>query len=123
MFNFGDPFENDKNAGRDKRRSFTQVQKNQIRYQQGEKCAKCHKPLDSRTTRYDHNKPWADKGRTITENGRALHADCHAIKHHEEQLKKVDKKPKAKKPVSPFDLSVPPMFKIPKNRGGSGGLF
>lgn len=104
MFDLDDPFRvKGKNEGRDKRRSFTQTQKNQIRYQQNDKCAICHKPLDPRTTQYDHKKPWADKGRTITANGRALHADCHAIKTHNDRLKKIDKKPAKKQQFNPMD--------------------
>jgi hypothetical protein len=104
MFGFDDPLGiKDKNEGRDKRRSFTQSQKNQILYQQGGKCAICHKPLDPRTTQFDHKKAWADKGRTVTQNGRALHANCHAIKTHNDRLKKVDKRPSKKQQSSPLD--------------------
>lgn len=121
MFNYN-PFGNDKNGGRDKRRSFTQSQKNQIRYQQNDKCAICHKPLDPRTTHYDHKKAWADKGRTVVQNGRALHAECHSIKHHTERLKKAEGKSKKKAPCGPLDIKLPKV-KLPKFRPPKGGIF
>ncbi len=139
MFGFDGPFgTNGKNEGRDKRRGFTQSQKNEILYQQNNKCAICHKPLDPRTTQFDHKKAWADKGHTVTRNGRALHAECHAVKTHKERLKKVDKKPTKKSmrdPVdellgvssskvrkSPYPLDVF-SIKPPKKGKGGFGLF
>ena len=76
---------------RDSRRTFNRTQKNEIWAQQDGKCAKCHKKLDPRTVEYDHVKPWAARGKTITANGAALCANCHKLKTHKTRLKKVDK--------------------------------
>ncbi|MFH1473339.1 MAG: HNH endonuclease signature motif containing protein [Candidatus Aenigmatarchaeota archaeon] len=81
-------FNSSRKSGRDKRRSFTRSQKNEILYQQGNKCAICHKPLDPRDIEYDHKKPWASGGRTITINGRALCGSCHNKVSHKTRLKK-----------------------------------
>ncbi|MBI4181423.1 MAG: HNH endonuclease [Candidatus Aenigmarchaeota archaeon] len=75
---------------RDKRRAFTLTQRNEIWDQQGGKCAICRKKLEARSTEYDHVKPWADRGRTITVNGAALCANCHKIKTHKERLVKIN---------------------------------
>jgi 5-methylcytosine-specific restriction endonuclease McrA len=141
MFGFDDPFGTDgKNSGRDKRRAFTQSQKKEIQYQQGGKCAACKKPLDPRDIEYDHKKPWADKGHTVSENGRALCGSCHNKVTHAHNLSKVDgrKKPVAKKPAAkkkatakrkktpsnPLDISLPtpkiPGLKMPRGKGGFG---
>ena len=101
--------------GRDRRRSFTQSQKNQILYQQDKKCARCHKPLDPRAIEYDHKKPWAAGGRTKTINGRALCANCHKIITHNQILGKVEgrrrhgrktkqRRKKSRKMQNPFGL-------------------
>jgi hypothetical protein len=95
---------------RDSRRSFNRTQKNDILHQQDNKCAICHKKLDSRDIHYHHKKPWSSGGGTITENGRAVCGSCHNIISHKERLKKVDKKRKRKQ-SSPFDL---PKVKFPK---------
>jgi 5-methylcytosine-specific restriction endonuclease McrA len=87
---------------RDSRRAFTPTQKSEILHQQDSKCARCHKKLDPRAIQFDHAKPWASGGRTITQNGRALCGECHAIITHTQRLKKVDKKRRTKKP---FGLS------------------
>lgn len=87
---------------KDARRLFTQTQKNEILYQQDNKCAssECHhKKLDPRTIEFDHKKPWASGGRTIKENGRALCGNCHKIITHKQRLKKIDKKRKPKKSI------------------------
>jgi hypothetical protein len=91
--------------GRDTRRTFTQTQKLEILYQQNSKCAKCHEILDLRIVQYDHIKAWADQGRTITQNGAALHPNCHALKTHIERVKKIDKKELSTKLVSAQTLS------------------
>lgn len=98
MFNFGHPYGDDEDSGRDKNRSFKQSQKNEILYQQGGKCAKCHKQLDPRDIEFDHKKAWADKGRTVTENGRALCGSCHNIVTHGQRLGKAEGKSEKKKP-------------------------
>jgi hypothetical protein len=90
---------------RDGRRAFTQTQKNEILYQQNSKCAKCHEALDIRIVQYDHIKAWADKGRTITQNGAALHPNCHALKTHIERVKQIDKKDISSKFASDLTLS------------------
>ena len=87
-----DIFGSSKKENRDSRRAFSQTQKKEILYQQNNKCAKCHKKLDPREIEFDHKKPWASGGRTITINGRALCAKCHKIVTHQDRLKKVDKK-------------------------------
>jgi hypothetical protein len=140
MFGFDDPFGNKKDSGRDPRRAFSQTQKTKILHQQNYKCAACHRPLDLRIVQYDHHKPWADKGRTVSENGRALHPDCHALKTHEDRAAQQDGKKKApakKQPESPFgDLfgtgstgkrkksSSDPFGLTPPKKGKGGfGLF
>jgi len=95
---------------RDSRRAFTRTQKNEILYQQDNKCARCHKKLDPRAVQFDHAKPWASGGRTIKRNGRALCGECHDIITHNQRLKKTDKRRK-KKRSSVFDL---PKIKLPK---------
>ena len=95
---------------RDPRRAFNLTQKHDILYQQDNKCARCHKKLDPRAIQFDHKKPWASGGRTITQNGRALCGECHDIVTHTQRLKKTDKKRK-KKSSSLFDL---PKIKLPK---------
>lgn len=100
-----DLFSSSRKDKRDSRRSFTQTQRKEILAQQNNKCAKCHKPLDPRAIQYDHVKPWADKGRTITQNGAALCSICHDIKTHGDRLKKIEnKKPKVK---GPLDIDIP----------------
>ena len=84
-------FDNDDDR-RDRRRAFTQSQKASILYQQNNLCARCHQPLDPRAIEFDHHKPWADSGRTVTWNGRALCANCHKIVTHEHTLTKVQGK-------------------------------
>jgi len=84
------------NNERDARRAFTKTQKDEILYQQNNRCAgtECkHKKLDPRAIHYHHIKSWSENGRTITTNGAALCPTCHALSHHKENLKKVDKKP------------------------------
>lgn len=85
-----------KETERDSRRSFSQTQKKEILYQQDNKCIRCHKKVDPREIEFDHKKPWASGGRTITMNGRALCCSCHKIVTHETKLKEVDKKRKPK---------------------------
>lgn len=97
---------------RDERSSFTRTQKNEILYQQDGKCAVCHKKLDTRSVEYDHKKPWAAKGRTITADGRALHADCHKIETHKKGLKQEDGKPKK----DTYSSGINPNFsKLPRS--------
>lgn len=101
-------------AKRDSRRGFTTTQKNQILYQQNNRCAICHKKLDPRAIEFDHKKPWASGGRTVTVNGRALCPECHKIITHKARLTKVDKKRKKKQnQQSIFDAKIPEV-KIPK---------
>ena len=84
---------------RSPRRTFTQSQKNEILYQQDSKCAICHEKLDPRDIEYDHKKAWAANGKTVTQNGRAVHGSCHNIITHKQRLKKSDKTEiKTKKP-------------------------
>lgn len=81
---------------RDSRRIFASRQKNEILAQQNNKCAVCHNPLDPRTKQFDHKKPWADRGKTIVQNGRALCPNCHSLETHKHGLKKTDKKRRPK---------------------------
>jgi len=96
-FNVGIGLRSDKEHERDSRRSFGKDQRAQILHQQNNKCAVCHRQLDPRDIEYDHIKPWADKGRTITENGRALCGSCHNKVSHRSRLKKTNKKRKSKR--------------------------
>ena len=75
---------------RDSKRSFTRTQKNEILYQQNNKCAKCHKDLDPRDIEFHHDKPWANGGRTITINGRALCGSCHNVISHKNRIKQIE---------------------------------
>jgi len=117
--NSKDPFglstSSKKNTERDSRRAFIPTQKNEIRYQQNEKCAECHDKLDSRDIEFDHKKAWASGGRTKTVNGRAVCGSCHNKITHKQNLKKADKKIKSKTNdilgVGDFKL---PKFKPPK---------
>ena len=88
---------------RDSRRAFNSTQKKEILHQQDYKCAKCHKKLDLRATHFHHEKPWASGGRTITQNGRALCANCHKIATHETRLKRIEKK-RTPKDTNPFSI-------------------
>jgi len=97
IFGVGSMFSQGSKPKRDKRRAFTRTQKNEILAQQNNKCAKCHKPLDMRTVEFDHKKGWADRGRTVTQNGQALCPHCHKLKTHKSRLKKIEKKRKPKK--------------------------
>lgn len=98
---------------RDSRRTFTQSQKNEILYQQDSKCAVCHKKLDPRDIEYDHKKAWAANGRTVTQNGRAVHGSCHNIITHNQRLKKSDKK-ETKTKKQNTDIFGFPEYKPPK---------
>ena len=75
---------------RDKRRAFTATQKNDILYQQENKCAICHKKLDPRAIEFDHRKEWSASGKTTIKNGAALCPTCHRIKTHKSLVKKID---------------------------------
>ena len=99
---------------RDSRRGFTTTQKNQILYQQNNKCARCYNKLDPRAIEFDHKKPWASGGRTVIVNGRALCPKCHKIITHKARLMKVDEKRKKRQnQQSIFDVKIPEV-KIPK---------
>jgi len=87
-------YRNEKEEARDSRRIFSPTQRKEILHQQDMKCGRCHKSLDPREIEYDHKKPWSARGRTITENGRALCGSCHKIITHEHRLKQIDKKRK-----------------------------
>lgn len=120
MFGYDVPFGlSNKNAGRDKKRSFSQTDKKEILYQQNGKCAICHKKLDPRDIEYDHKKPWCDKGRTKVKNGRAVCGSCHNIRTHKDRLKKVDGKKPKKAPANPFDVKLPGL-KMSKGKGRLG---
>ena len=105
---------------RDTRRAFSQTQKKEILYQQDNKCARCHKRLDPREIEFDHKKPWASEGKTVTVNGRALCGSCHKIVTHETKLKEVDKKRKPKQDNNPFgeNLFGPPPKRSKNNPFG-----
>lgn len=60
------------------------------------KCAICHEKLDPRDIEYDPKKPYHSGGRTITQNGRALHGSCHNIVTHKANIKKAGEKRKPK---------------------------
>ena len=103
--NLGINLESSEKPKRDSRRAFTQTQKKEILYQQGSKCARCHKKLDPREIEYDHKKPWAAGGKTTTvKNGRALCGSCHKIITHTTRLKEVDKKRASKNKSNMFGL-------------------
>jgi hypothetical protein len=89
---------------RDTRRAFTTTQKNEILYQQNNKCAKCREDLDPRVAEFDHIEPWAYRGRTVTRNGAALCPNCHRLKTHHDRLQKLDEKETSIKPASTLAL-------------------
>ena len=101
-----DPLGRKKEKKRDSRRSFSKEQKKKILYQQNYKCAKCHKLLHLNSTDFDHINPWADKGKTVTENGAALCKNCHGMKTTEDRIKKMEKKPKSEKRY-PLEVDLP----------------
>ena len=68
---------------RDARRGFSPAQKWYILNQQNGKCAECGKHLDPSTAQFHHGRPWADGGRTVVRNGKALCPVCHAKMHAE----------------------------------------
>lgn len=81
-----------KKEGRDKRRYFNKTEKKEILYQQDSKCANCHERLDPRAIHFHHEKAWADGGRSIAVNGRAVCPTCHEILEHKQRLKKSEEK-------------------------------
>lgn len=76
---------------RDKRRKFTTTQKNEVLYQQDNKCAICHDKLDPRAIDFDHIKEWSATGKTLIKNCAALCPNCHRLKTHNLRVKKIDK--------------------------------
>lgn len=108
-YNFGPSIGLGPKTGRDSRRGFTRTQEKEIWAQQNGKCGgtACHHcKLDPRTTEYHHIKGWADKGKTIVKNGKALCANCHTLEGHHSRLKKTDKKRKSRSSMS--DMLKPP---------------
>jgi hypothetical protein len=106
---------------RDKRRAFALSQKHEIWTQQDGKCAGTycgHKKLDPRTVEYDHKKPWASRGRTITTNGRALCANCHKIETHKKRLKKVEKRPRKETNIFGVNSDMINLPTLKKRKGG-----
>lgn len=81
-----------KKIQRDSRRRFTKSQEKEIWSKQNGRCFRCKKPLDIRTTKYHHIKPWSEGGKTETKNGQALHPHCHDLEHHEKRIKNLNKK-------------------------------
>ncbi len=77
---------------RDKKRAFSQTQKNEIWDQQNGRCALCHKKLKASTVEYDHGQAWSEGGKTSIDNGRALCPNCHREKHHKARLRKIENK-------------------------------
>ncbi|MBI2173267.1 MAG: HNH endonuclease [Candidatus Aenigmarchaeota archaeon] len=101
---YGEPISPPKSNHKDSRRKFTKTQEKYIIYQQNSKCAVCHKQLDPRDIEFDHQKSWADGGRTITENGRAVCGSCHNIITHEQRRKNLDKKRKPQEDMFGFNI-------------------
>lgn len=89
-------YQEQEGSRRDKSRAFRQTQKEEILFQQNNKCARCHKKLDPRDIEYDHIKPWAANGKTATVNGAALCGSCHNKKTHEERLRRLEPKKRKK---------------------------
>ncbi len=95
-FGYTTHFKNDKIPERDSRRKFSREQETELWDRQIGKCDICKKPLKRSHTHYDHIKPWADGGKTVIKNGRALCANCHSDVTRKTNLKKVNKKRKKK---------------------------
>jgi hypothetical protein len=75
---------------RDSVRTFSRSQKNEIIERQDHLCAKCHQKLNLKATHYHHKIPYSEGGETTSKNGMAVCANCHAIMHHDEKVKRAD---------------------------------
>jgi hypothetical protein len=62
----------------DPRRTFEESQRRAIYEASGGKCGICQMAVSEAMAEYDHIKPWILGGRTVAENGRPVHAGCHA---------------------------------------------
>lgn len=62
----------------DTNRLFTCSQKQEIYANAQGKCGVCREPVGVDFAEYDHIKPWILGGRTVVENGRPVHLQCHA---------------------------------------------
>ena len=88
--------------------------KNEVLLKQKYKCYKCKKTLPARK-HFHHKKPVSKGGKNTLSNIIAVCPNCHSEIHHKEQLKKVNKRSRAKKkPYDPFDIKMPkpPKFKF-----------
>ncbi len=63
-------------TGLDPKRLFDEEEKKQIRERANDKCAVCQDVVLIEAE-FDHIKPWIQGGRTIVENGRLVHRECH----------------------------------------------
>ncbi len=79
-----------------KRQPVSKSQKNEILARQKNKCAHCRKMLDMRAIHFDHIKEVYRGGKSVINNLQALCTECHAIKTHNERLKKVENKRNSK---------------------------
>lgn len=66
-------------VGLDPKREFDQEQKEAIWQTSGGECAVCQRKInpDTEAFEFDHITPWILGGRTVVENGRPVHANCH----------------------------------------------
>lgn len=62
---------------RDRRRLFSDEEKQAIRERDEGRCQVCGEPVDESDAEYDHVKPWALGGQTVVSNGRLVHQKCH----------------------------------------------
>ena len=113
MYNFGNPFDDEKDT-RDNRRSFTRSQQKKIFDKQKGRCAMCSERLELSSTHYHHKKPWSEGGKTTVQNGIAVCTKCHDRHHNDERVKKVEKKMKKSKTYNPLDIKLP-NIKPPRN--------
>lgn len=99
---------------KDSRRKFTKSQEQKILENQKSLgryvCARCGKVLDLRDVRFHHKKPHSEGGKTEVKNGEALCSKCHNLHHHEDTIKRLNKKTrenyrKAHNPLSPFSVN------------------
>ena len=66
-------------VGLDPKRAFDSSQQQEIWEAAGGECGVCQRKIDklSQSIEYDHILPWILGGRTVPENGRPVHSECH----------------------------------------------
>jgi hypothetical protein len=119
MYNFN-PYGDDEKDNRDDRRKFSKSQEKKIFDKKNGHCAICGKKLELTLTHFHHKKPWSEGGKTTVKNGMALCVECHLKHHNDENVRKIESKPKKSKKdtYNPFDLGLPTV-KAPKTKSSN----